>query len=162
MNKIPHALSLGIFLAVLWVMLSGYFTPLLLFFGVVSACLVVYLALRMDVVDHEGHPVHLKIRLTVSYWFWLLKEIVISNIDVCRRILSPGMPISPVVIKIKSTQATGLGHVIYANSITLTPGTVSMNVDGDMIEVHALTGEGAANLEAGEMNRRVMLMENYK
>ena len=63
MNKIPHALSLGIFLAVLWVMLSGYFTPLLLFFGVVSACLVVYLALRMDVVDHEGHPVHLKIRL---------------------------------------------------------------------------------------------------
>jgi multicomponent Na+:H+ antiporter subunit E len=162
MNKIPHALSLGIFLGALWVLLSGYFTPLLLFFGLVSVCLVVYLALRMDVVDHEGHPVHLKIRLTISYWLWLLKEIVISNIDVCRRILSPGMPISPVVIKIKSTQATGLGHVIYANSITLTPGTVSMNVDGDMIEVHALTGEGAANLEAGEMNRRVMLMENYK
>jgi multicomponent Na+:H+ antiporter subunit E len=162
MNKIPHALSLGIFLGALWVLLSGYFTPLLLFFGLVSVCLVVYLALRMDVVDHEGHPVHLKIRLTISYWLWLLKEIVISNIDVCRRILSPGMPISPIVIRIKSTQATGLGHVIYANSITLTPGTVSMNVDGDVIEVHALTGEGAANLEAGEMNRRVRLMEDYK
>lgn len=162
MNKIPHALSLGIFLAALWMLLSGYFTPLLLFFGLVSVCLVVYLALRMDVVDHEGHPVHLKIRLTINYWLWLLKEIVISNIDVCWRILSPDMPISPVVIKIKSTQATGLGHVIYANSITLTPGTVSMNVDGDMIEVHALTAEGAANLEAGEMNRRVTLMEDHK
>jgi multicomponent Na+:H+ antiporter subunit E len=162
MNKIPHALSLGIFLAALWILLSGYFTPLLLFFGLGSVCLVVYLALRMDVVDHEGHPVHLKIRLTINYWLWLLKEIVISNIDVCRRILSPGMTISPTVIKIKSTQATGLGHVIYANSITLTPGTVSINLDGDIIEVHALTGEGAANLEAGEMNRRVMLMEDYK
>ncbi len=162
MNKIPHAISLGIFLAALWMLLSGYFTPLLLFFGLVSVCLVVYLALRMDVVDHEGHPVHLKIRLTISYWLWLLKEIVISNIDVCRRILSPDMPISPVVIKIKSTQATDLGHVIYANSITLTPGTISMNVDGDMIEVHALTAEGAANLETGEMNRRVRLMEDHK
>lgn len=162
MNKIPYALSLGIFLAALWMLLSGYFTPLLLFFGLVSVCLVVYLALRMDVVDHEGHPVHLKIRLTISYWLWLLKEIVISNIDVCRRILSPGMPISPVVIKVKSTQATDLGHVIYANSITLTPGTVSMSVDGDMIEVHALTAEGAANLETGEMNRRVTLMEDHK
>ena len=162
MNKIPHAFSLGIFLAALWMLLSGYFTPLLLFFGLVSVCIVVYLAFRMDVIDHEGHPVHLKIRLTISYWLWLLKEIVLSNLDVCRRILSPGMPVSPVVIKVKSTQATDLGHVIYANSITLTPGTVSINVNGDTIEVHALTTEGAASLEAGEMNRRVMLMEDHK
>ena len=72
------------------------------------------------------------------------------------------MSISPVVIKVKSTQGTDLGHVIYANSITLTPGTVSMNVDGDIIEVHALTIEGAENLQAGEMNRRVTLMEDHK
>ena len=162
MNKIPHALSLGIFLAVLWMLLSGFFMPLLLFFGLVSVCITVYLAIRMEVVDHEGHPVHLKIRLTVSYWLWLLKEVIISNIDVCRRIISPDMPISPVVIKVKSTQETDLGHVIYANSITLTPGTVSMNIDGDIIEVHALTTEGAENLQAGEMNRRVTLMEDHK
>jgi multicomponent Na+:H+ antiporter subunit E len=162
MNKIPHALSLGIFLAALWLLLSGFFKPLLLFFGLVSVCLTVYLATRMDVVDHEGHPVHLKIGLTISYWLWLLKEIILSNIDVCRRILSPAMPISPTVIKVRSTQTTDLGHVIYANSITLTPGTVSMSVDGDMIEVHTLTAEGAQNLQAGEMNRRVTLMEGRK
>lgn len=162
MNKIPHALSLGIFLAVLWLLLSGFFKPLLLFFGLVSVSLTVYLATRMDVVDHEGHPVHLKIRLTIRYWLWLLKEIILSNIDVCRRILSPDMPISPVLIKVKSSQKTDLGHVIYANSITLTPGTVSMNIDGDTIEVHALTKEGAENLQAGEMNRRVTMMEDVK
>lgn len=159
-NKIPHALSLGIVLAILWLLLSGYFEALLLLLGLGSVILVVHLALRMDVVDHEGHPVHLKFMGTINYWSWLLKAIIIANIDVCKRILSPAMPISPVVVKVKSCQATDLGHVIYANSITLTPGTVSMNVDGDVIEVHALTREGAEELQSGEMDRRISCMEN--
>ena len=155
MNKIPHAFSLGIVLGVLWLLLSGHFTPLLLVLGFCSVTFVVYLALRMEVVDHEGHPIHLNIRATIFYWLWLLKAIFLANIDVCRRILTPGLPISPTVADIESTSSDDLLHVIYANSITLTPGTVSMSVDGNIIKVHALTREGAAELQAGEMNRRI-------
>jgi multicomponent Na+:H+ antiporter subunit E len=159
MNKIPHAISLGIVLGVLWLLLSGHFRPLLLVLGFCSVSVVVFLAMRMEVVDHEGHPVHLNIMATINYWLWLLKAIFLANIDVCRRILSPGLPISPTVVNITSTNDDDLLHVIYANSITLTPGTVSMSVDGNIIKVHALTQEGAAELEAGEMNRRINSLE---
>ena len=98
-------------------------------------------------------------RLLSLYWLWLLKAIVLANIDVCRRILTRDMPISPRVIKVRCTQKRDLGRVIYANSITLTPGTVSINVDRDIIEVHALTAQSAAALETGEMDRRVTLIE---
>lgn len=159
MNKLPHALSLGIVLAALWLFLSGHYTVLLLLLGLTSVVLVVHLALRMEVVDHEGHPVHLKLRATIGYWLWLLKAIFLANIDVCKRILAPGMPISPTRMSIRCSQSTDLGRVIFANSITLTPGTVSMSVDNDYIDVHALTSEGAEQLAAGEMDRRIKELE---
>ncbi len=159
MNTIPHALSLGIAIGLLWLLLSGHYTQTLLIIGACSAVFVVYIARRMEVVDHEGHPIHLRMRLLSLYWLWLLKAIVLANIDVCRRILTRDMPISPRVIKVRCTQKRDLGRVIYANSITLTPGTVSINVDRDIIEVHALTAQSAAALETGEMDRRVTLIE---
>jgi multicomponent Na+:H+ antiporter subunit E len=158
MNNIPHALSLGIAIGVLWLLLSGHYTLTLLLLGVCSVCFVVYIALRMEVVDYEGHPIHLKIKFLVLYWLWLLKAIVLANIDVCKRILDRNMPISPRLIKVRSSQKRDLGRVIYANSITLTPGTISINVDKNIIEVHALTAQSAAELEAGEMDRRITLL----
>ena len=159
-NKVTHAISLGTVLAVLWLLLSGHYTVLLITFGVASVMLAVYLALRMDVVDHESHPVHLYKLAVAGYWFWLLKEIIKANIDVCCRIVHPGMPISPRVVNLKTTQKYDLGRVIYANSITLTPGTVSISVDGDTIGVHALSESGARGLETGEMDRRVSRLES--
>ncbi len=159
MTKIPHAFSLGIGLAILWLLLSGHYVPLLLSLGLMSVIFVVCLARRMDVADHEAQPVHLRPHAVLAYWGWLLRQIILSSIDVCRRIISPGMPISPTIVRIHSTQSSDLGRVIYANSITLTPGTISIDVRGEMIEVHALTGTGATDLEAGEMNRRVTRLE---
>ena len=159
MSKLPHAFSLGIVLAILWLLLSGHYTALLLTLGLASVILVVYIALRMEVVDREGHPVHLKPRATLGYWMWLLKEIILSNIDVCKRILSPSLPISPTRMSIRCSQTTDLGRVIFANSITLTPGTVSMSVDNDYIDVHALTVHGAEQLADGEMDRRICALE---
>jgi multicomponent Na+:H+ antiporter subunit E len=94
-----------------------------------------------------------------SYWGWLVWQIIKSNIDVARVILSPSLPISPNVVRVKASQRTTLGLVTYANSITLTPGTVSMYLDGDIIEVHALTESGARELKDGEMDRRVSAIE---
>jgi len=161
MNNInKHAISLGLFLAVIWLLLSGHYTLLLLSCGLFSVALVVVLALRMDVVDHEGHPLHLNSKALVIYWCWLLKEIFVSNIYVCRLILSPAMPISPTVIALRSSQSSDLARVIFANSITLTPGTVTIDVDGDITEVHAITEEAATSLLQGSMDSKVTALES--
>ena len=153
-----HALSLGLVLFATWLLLSGFFEPLLLAFGVFSCVLVLWIAHRMDVVDHEGHPIHLGWRV-IAYWFWLFGEIGKANIDVARRILDPDLPIHPTLIRLKTTQGSELGQVIYANSITLTPGTVSIRVSGDSILVHAIAQEPAADLQGGAMDRRVSALE---
>jgi multicomponent Na+:H+ antiporter subunit E len=154
-----HAVSLGLVLFVTWLLLSGFFEPLLLSLGVASSVAVVWIAHRMDVVDHEGHPVHLGARV-IAYWPWLMGEIVKANIDVAKRIVDPRLPIQPSVFWTKTSQKSELGQVIYANSITLTPGTVSVRVVDGSILVHALTDQAAADVEQGGMDRRVTALEN--
>ncbi|MDH3472449.1 MAG: Na+/H+ antiporter subunit E [Rhodospirillales bacterium] len=149
-----HAVSLSVALFALWLLLSGHYEPLIIGLGAASCVFVALIARRMDVVDREGHPIHLTWR-ALMYWPWLAWEIVKSNIDVARIVLDPALPISPRVIKVEASQAEDLGRVIYANSITLTPGTVSIDVRGGTIEVHALTRSLAEGLETGEMDRRV-------
>ena len=153
-----HALSLGLVLFGTWLLLSGFFEPLLLGLGVFSSALVVLIAWRMDMVDREGHPIHLGWRALV-YWAWLAGEIVKAGIDVARRIVDPKMPIDPVLVRVKTSQESELGQVIYANSITLTPGTVSIRVTDNEILVHAVASAMARDLEKGEMDRRVTALE---
>lgn len=157
-STLRHGLSLAGTLAVLWMLLSGHTEPLLLGLGAVSVLLVGFLAHRMDVSDHEGHPLHLGLR-AIPYWLWLAVEICKANVDVARRILRPGRHISPVMLRVRATQTTDVGRVLFANSITLTPGTVSMHVDGEWIEVHALTREGAEGVLGGDMDRRASAVE---
>ena len=157
-GRLLHSISLGLVLFGVWLLLSGFFEPLLLGLGVLSCVIVVLIANRMDVIDHEGQPVQLGWRI-LTYWVWLAVEIVKANLDVARRILDPKLPIDPVLVRVKATQASELGQVIYANSITLTPGTVSMQVGGGKILVHAIAREMAEDLEGGEMDRRVTAVE---
>jgi len=157
-GEMVHAIRLGVLLYGLWLLLSGYYLALLISLGLVSTALVTAIALRMDIVDHETYPVPIRLA-SVSYWGWLGWEIVKANIEVTRRILNPALPINPHVIRVKASQHSKLGLVTYANSITLTPGTVSIDVDGDTIEVHALSREAARDLESGEMDRRITAME---
>lgn len=154
MRKLRNALKLTLFLFAIWLLLSGHYTPLLLVFGVLSVLLAVFLAKRIELIDQEIQPILIKPSV-VFYWLWLGKEIFKSNIDVARRILDPRMPISPKVFKVHAGQKTDLGRVTYANSITLVPGTVTMDVDENTFTVHALTSEAMADLMRGEMNRRV-------
>lgn len=155
-----HVAGSLLVLYALWLLLSGHYEPWLLGLGAVSAVGVVLFGLRMDVVDHESYPLHLRLLRLVAYWGWLVKEIVKSNLAVTRVVLDPALPVSPTLIRLHPSQQSDLGRVIYANSITLTPGTVAMEVAEDAIEVHALTLEIAEDLAAGEMNRRVSRIES--
>lgn len=153
-----YALSLALVLYAFWLLLSGYFTAFLMMAGAGSAIAVVVLAHRMDLVDHESHPIHLSWRL-LAYWPWLFWEIIKSAWDVSKIIVDPRLPISPTMIRVMASQKTVVGLVTYANSITLTPGTISVDVKQGEILVHALTRAAAEGLQAGEMDRRVTWFE---
>ena len=155
-----HSVSMFAVLYLFWLLLSGYFGAFLLSAGAGCAAAVILIARRMDVADREGHPNHLGLRTVLGYWPWLVKEIVKSAWDVSRRILDPRLPVSPTLAHFKPSQKTDVGLVIHANSITLTPGTLSVQVARDRFLVHALTREGAAALSGSEMDRRVSELEN--
>lgn len=153
-----HIVALGLTLYVTWLLLSGVYQPFWCILGAISCAICVGIALRMEVVDRETYPVHLSVILP-RYWLWLFKEIVLANIDVTKRILAPNLPINPQLFRVKATQHNELGKVIFANSITLTPGTVTVDIDGDEFLVHALSDATKDDLETGEMDRRVTGLE---
>ncbi len=153
-----HTVYLSITLAAIWLLNSGHYNPLLLTLGALSIALVAWIAHKMDVVDHEGQPGELTPRLPL-YYLWLIKEIVLSNIDVVKRIWFAPKSIDPVVGTLQLTQKGDMGRVIYANSITLTPGTVTLDLQDDEVTVHALTQAGLDALKQGEMDRRVTQLE---
>ena len=149
-----HAVSLTLTLFILWLLLSGQYSMLLISLGLVSSVLTVVLALRMDVIDHESHPLHLRRQLP-RYWVFLSREVILANLDVARRILTPGKSFSPQLRQLPLPQKTALGQVIYANSITLTPGTVTVQLGTDSIRIHALSREAADDLQTGRMAQAI-------
>lgn len=157
-----QVLSLAVVMSALWLLLSGHVAePLLLGLGAASVLLTVILSVRMGVVDREGHPVHAAVR-GLFYWPWLIKEIVLANIDVAKAIVGLTDDIRPSVFTIKASQTSDLGRTIYANSITLTPGTVTIALDNDEMTIHALTSGAAEGLATGEMDRRVAKVEGTR
>lgn len=153
-----HVLSMALLLAATWLLLSGHFGVLLLTLGALSCALVLFLSHRMAVIDRETQPLHLASALP-GYWLWLLGQILRSNLDVVRRILSPRVDISPTMVRIELDEKTELGQTIFANSITLTPGTVSVDLRAGTVEVHGLARNVVNALAGGEMQRRVLAME---
>jgi len=146
-------------LFVFWLLLSGHYTGFLMAAGILCSLGVVLFARRMDVIDQEGHPVHLALRALLVYWPWLIKEIIKSALQVAAIILNPRLQISPTLLRVRTTQKTDVGRTTFANSITLTPGTIAVEVGEDDILVHALTRSSARGLADGEMDRRVTRFE---
>ncbi len=161
--------SLVLVLFGMWMLWSGayswpgseHFHGLILALGVASCFFVLVLSMRMKIVDVEAVPLHISWRL-IRYIPWLLKEIFIANIDVARLILSPKLRISPNLVKVEAFQETELAQVIYANSITLTPGTVSVDLEDGWITVHAITWEARQALIEGDMDMRAALLDKPK
>lgn len=155
-----RALSLGVALYGLWFALSGHTEPLLLAFGAVSCAIVVLIAWRFGILDRESVPLHLGLRF-IGYWAWLAGQIVKSNLEVARLVLQPNA-IDPRLVRVKATQHSDIGRVIHANSITLTPGTVSIEIEGDEILVHALTPKLSKPHGLDALDRRVSALEGDK
>jgi multicomponent Na+:H+ antiporter subunit E len=141
-----------------WLALSGHYTPFLISCGIAVSVLGVWIAERIGGNDDEGMPLQVFANIP-AYYSWLVVEIAKSAWAVTRIVLHPRIPVSPVMTVAKASQKTTTGVATYANSITLTPGTVTTGVKGKMLTVYALTRAGADDIEAGGMDARVRRFE---
>ena len=153
------SIALFLFLLGFWLLMSGHYTVLITSLGVISCLLCVYLTIKGNFLDNETIPIYFFPRL-IQYTIWLIKEIFISNITTAKVILSKSE--KPELFSVKATQKTNEGKVTYANSITLTPGTVTTQIKDNVFEVHALTKEFGDDVRGSEMDRMVTWLEKGK
>lgn len=148
--------SLSPFLLLLWLSNSGHYSALMLGLGGASILLVLFISDRMGLL---GPPVPVRFARLPRYLLWLLAEIVKANLQVVRHIWLDPKSVTPAIGRLPLLQSEDLTRVVYANSITLTPGTITIRLDGDTIEVHALNASSLRELELGEMSQRVLALE---
>ena len=140
-------------LAAFWFVLSGETAPLFLILGALSVLLTLWLVARLKIIGRDASPYHRAPNMLL-YGGWLIVEILKANIAVIRRIIGPSHAIDPVMVNVTTTARTDLGRAMFANSITLTPGTVTVDVVGDKLKVHALVRETSAAASFAPMDRK--------
>ncbi|MEN1727431.1 MAG: Na+/H+ antiporter subunit E, partial [Pseudomonadota bacterium] len=153
-----YLISLGVLLAALWLSISGVYKPQIIALGAGSVLLVVWLSRRMDVVGVEHNPVLYSWRLPL-YWAWLVGQIIKANLTVCRLVLFPNK-ISPRVVAVPVPHKNAVAKVTYANSCTLTPGTVTLQLEHEELTAHVLDTGSAEDLQAGHMAAKISWLEN--
>lgn len=145
-------------LAVFWLLLSGHYTVLLMTLGALSVFLVVILVRRMDVADGARFRIRLPLRAPL-YAGWLTWQVLMSSLAVARQVWSPRLAPRPAVDVTPVDDLSEVGTVAYANSITLTPGTLSLQVVDAGIEVHALRKSDLDDLQSGMMLDQLQRLE---
>ena len=153
------SLILFLILFCLWLLMSGYYSNLLISLGIISCAFCVYVAKRGKLIDDEGMPIFFMPRL-LNYLIWLFKEILISNLATAKVIING--KIEPETFTVKASQITDVAKVTYANSITLTPGTVTIKIHKDVFEVHALNSDFGYDIRTNEMDSKVTWLEGKK
>ncbi|MCC5794312.1 MAG: Na+/H+ antiporter subunit E [Chromatiales bacterium] len=154
-----YVFSLTLLLTIVWLLFSGMWTyVIILSLGAASVLVTVWLVGRMNLLGRDSEAFHM-LPAALRYWPWLMGQIVLANLDVARRIFRGPASIDPRIARVRTLQQTHVGRTIMANSITLTPGTVTLKVTEQEIEYYALTAEAVEDLETGEMNRRSLRFE---
>lgn len=152
-GQLGYFIGLIVALTALWLGLSGLYKTLILSLGAVSILLSVVLAYRFDLIDREGSP-YGRLPQLLIYWAWLVVEIFKANWVVIKACLKADLDIHPALVKVKTTCETDLAKTVFANSITLTPGTVTVTIEGDKLLVHALYEDQAGPEAFDDMDRR--------
>ena len=149
----------ALIVAIIWLLLSGHYTLLILSLGLLSVLTVTWFVWRMDRVDGELAFLPMRPRL-LYYLLWLMWQVVLANIDLVRRIWDPTLPIRPTWQRLDIKVSSPLAKMLYANSITLTPGTLTTDVREDHFMVHSLTTEGIDELRKRRMEKQIQRLSN--
>ena len=143
----------------LWLLMSGHYNVLIVSLGIISCAFCVYVAKRGKLIDNEGLPIFFMPRL-LNYLIWLFKEILKSNLSTAKVIING--KVEPETFTVKTSQVTDVAKVTYANSITLTPGTVTTKIQKGVFEVHALNSDFGNDVRTNEMDKKVTWLEGKK
>ncbi|HUP24518.1 MAG TPA: Na+/H+ antiporter subunit E [Thermoanaerobaculia bacterium] len=163
-DVVRHSFLLPLLLAVLWLALSGRYStePIVLTMGVLSVALVWWLSTRMDRTAGEpGLPREAAgmLRRAPAYLVWLAWQVARANLSLARVVVDPRRRLEPRLLRVRARQRSALGQVIHANSLTLTPGTITLDLRGGELLVHALTARSGAGVLAGHIDRAVTRLE---
>lgn len=155
----PANLFLLLFvLVVAWLLWSGIYKPIVLGLGAFSCVLTLFLARRMGFFAHSSELVGM-IRRLPGFWFWLARDIVASSWKVSRLVLRPSLSIQPTVVELDAGDLGEMGQTILGNSITLSPGTVTVDIDEGRLLVHCILEEDARALSRGELCDRIRALK---
>ena len=143
----------------LWLLMSGHYNVLIISLGIISCAFCVFVAKRGKLIDDEGLPIFFIPRL-LNYLIWLFKEILKSNLSTAKVIING--KVEPETFTVKTSQVTDVAKVTYANSITLTPGTVTTKIQKGVFEVHALNSDFGNDVRTNEMDKKVTWLEGKK
>ncbi len=135
MNKVKHSLFLFVILMVTWMLLTPLHSQEIIA-GVIASILIVLLTLKMEPVLGDIRLTPKSLLYSLLYIFVFVRELIISNLDVARRVLSPSLPMNPGIVKVRTKLKSKIGKVVLANSITLTPGTLTADVKGENLYIH--------------------------
>jgi multicomponent Na+:H+ antiporter subunit E len=144
----------------LWLLMSGVYDPLIIGLGAASSILAAFVGKRMNAIDGQPLEIHISFPRLFAYFAWLFVEIAKSNWMVAKLILAPRIRLRQNIFEVPYSQKTDLGQTIFANSITLTPGTITVEVEEGYFLVHALAFSEDDHAALAEMDRRVTATES--
>lgn len=145
-------------LFLVWVLWGGLMKTPVWQLGLVSCGLVLWLTLRMDLARNDLLGIHLLHRMP-RYWIWLARQMVMSNLHMLKLVLGPTSSLRPEVIEFNAEAGSPFALALLGNSITITPGTLTINIDGRRLTVHCLTASNAQDLLEGHMSRRIARLD---
>lgn len=160
-NPILHYVTFGLYLFIFWLLITASLEPKFLIMGLVSTVVVAWMCMPIFMLHNQSHtkkyfmlgfsPIKL-----LLYTIWLMKELVLANVDVAKAALKKDLPIEPKILYFQCHYDNPLALTVLANSITLTPGTITVNVSHkNVYTIHALTPGAAQGIMDGAMLKKV-------
>ncbi len=145
-----------------WILLSGEFTFVLITSGIVASLIVAYISHDIFIGKPDIKVETIRVLKFIKYLPWLLWKIILANFEIAYLVLHPKSLIDPQIIRFETDLKTDLGIVTLANSITLTPGTVTVEANKEEFVIHAIWQKSAEGIIGGEMQRKVKEIEGEK
>lgn len=153
-------------LMLFWIAMSGFLDAIHLTFGVLSVGGVLMLNYQLKkhrfYEDDMDNLDDLRLMRFTYYFFWMIYQIILSGFHVLWVIMRPSMPIETAIVKFRVDLPSSHAKMILGNSITLTPGTLTIEIEDDLFTVHALDASSYAGLESDEMPRQVLRLFQKK
>lgn len=160
-SPMVHMTCLALVLFAFWMILSGRTETKFVVYGILTAVVTTWVTYPLLLVPNKDgskkyYVFGFSIPKMIMYFFWLMWQLVLANIDVLLATTGQELNIDPKIVRFRFMADNPMASVILANSITLTPGTVTMNVTDDGVyEIHALTVGAAAGVLDGGMQKKV-------